>query len=150
MDVNTILTIFGAPADCKDLILALATGMRDLREQNRTLARELESAQMALESMTAAHDMLLDDIAVYAVSEARALEQVPGVGATEADPNEGRRVRVTLAGPWLPNHNGTIEGIPRWDTYFGEDHIPWKIDYWHAGTNSKNDPEERIIAVELL
>jgi hypothetical protein len=74
VDVNTILTIFAAPTDCKDLIRALAVEVRELRNRNLALVRELEAAQMALDSMTGAHDSLLDDNAKL-FAQVTALEQ---------------------------------------------------------------------------
>jgi hypothetical protein len=164
VDINTILTIFGAPTDCKDLILALATGMRDLREQNRALARELESERAA---MLPVHNLLLEDkesmrverdaaLARLATLEAAIKRQVNGAPELGSSLDDLLRyaaaaqteVRVTLAGK-CSAHEGTREGVPEWDSYGSEDNRPWFIQEWYCGTAA--DPlNERIIGVELL
>lgn len=175
VDINTILTIYSAPTDAKDLILALATGMRDLRENNRTLTRELESVRMALDSMTNAHDLLLEDLNPC-VSVSLRIERddaLARLAALEADVKHQAakpvlsepgsslddllryavaskiEVRVTLAGPCEDRHDGTREGVPRWDPDSDGDRIPWYIDDWYCGINGKT-PDERIVKVELL
>jgi hypothetical protein len=74
MDLDSILTIYTADPAQRELIRALACEARAWRDRCRTVERELECAQMALDSMTGAHDSLLDDNAKL-FAQVTALEQ---------------------------------------------------------------------------
>lgn len=140
VDIDTILTIFAAPADCKDLIRALAADVRELRERNSALVRELEAAQMAL---TALEQSPPNELLSQAAPTADLDELLRAAAA------RGQLARVTFAAAYTPVHNGTLEGVPYYCPGATDDTAPWSIHGYWCGTATECD-RERIIAVELL
>jgi hypothetical protein len=148
MDLDTILTIYNADHAQKELIRALACEALNWRDRCRTVERELESAQMALESMTAAHDMLLEDNAKL-FAQVTVLEQttVPAtVGLDEQlrfAAERGQYVRAKTA------DGLTHKGVPEWDVSYWP-HLPAGVNEHWIGEAVTNDDTTRVVSVEVI
>lgn len=162
MDINHILTVLTAPDDCKDLIHALACELDTQRKLHVTMAREIErkdasyaelannahtlrvERDAALERLTALEGAIKRQVKAEPPEPGSSLDDLLRYAAASQT-----EVRVTFAAPCEDRHNGTLEGVPEFESNGPEDKQPWRIDDWYCGTTGRH-PADRIVAVELL